>query len=232
MADTWREAFKLSKLIIAGAGGFGREVRQWALDAQRSGTAIWKKICFIADGKECMSNRIAKDDLIGTIAGYRPEKNDKVLIAIADPVGRRDVFRRLSKVLTESSAGFATLFHPSAIVADDAHVSEGCILCPNSLVSVGASIGQQTHINVGTTVGHDARIGAFNTLSAQCDVTGAAVLEDEIFFGTGARVLPGLRIAKGSRIGAGVVVARSIKVPSTVYLAAPQKVPHFVDNST
>ena len=59
-------------------------------------------------------------------------------------------------------------------------------------------------------------------LAVSCVVDSRDKLGEGAFFGSGARVLPGVRVGRGCVIGAGAVVVRSAPDGTTLY-AAPAK---------
>jgi len=57
------------------------------------------------------------------------------------------------------------------------------IICPFALVSVDSRVGEGTMIYYHSSVDHDAVIGRWCQISAHCDITGAATLGAEVFYG-------------------------------------------------
>jgi serine acetyltransferase len=71
-------------------------------------------------------------------------------------------------------------------------------------------------INLMCSIGHDVVIGEYCSLMPSCSISGFVTLEDEVLIGTGARILPLLKVGKASRVGAGAVVVEPVKPGSTV----------------
>ena len=206
-------------LIIVGAGGFGREVFQWALDQIESGNASYSKIQFVDDMPANPSFSEVYQNFREPLASFSPGHSELVVIAIADCTTRRAVAERLK----ESGAQFGSVIHPSAIIARNAVHNEGLILCPYSCLSANSVIGSHVHINCGSTIGHDSVLGGFVTVSSHVDIMGNCAIEDDVFFGSGARVLPKCKVANGSSVGAGVTIQRSVKVKSVLYQLTTKK---------
>jgi sugar O-acyltransferase (sialic acid O-acetyltransferase NeuD family) len=114
------------------------------------------------------------------------------------------------------------LIHPSAVVARTAILGEGVVVCPHAFVSADAVVGDLCAINGSSSIGHDVKLGSFATLSAHVDLTGWVNVDECVFFGSGARVLPKVQIGRGARIGAGAIVMRSVPADAVVY-APPSK---------
>ena len=53
-------------------------------------------------------------------------------------------------------------------------------------------------------------------------LSGGVSLEDEVFIGTNASILPGLHIGKGASIGAGAVVTKDVPA-NTIVKGVPAK---------
>jgi sugar O-acyltransferase (sialic acid O-acetyltransferase NeuD family) len=188
-------------VIIVSAGNFGREIAGWMkmLNAPIKG--------FIDD---------EKPGNLGTIKDYQPKLGEELLVCISDPKGRQSV--------VESLIERKAVFHnfSMCIIAPSAMRGVGCVLCPNSLMSNGSAIGDFTIVNVFSSIGHDVQVGKFCTLSSHVDLTGHVVVGDRVFFGSGARVLPKVKIGNDAVIGAGAIVVNDVPDGATVY-AAPAR---------
>ena len=137
-------------------------------------------------------------------------------------IGNPQAKKRLFAELKGKGASFAQMIHPSAVIARSARLGEGVVVCPQSFVSADVVVGDLCAINGNASVGHDVRLGSFSTLSSHVDLTGWVQVEECAFFGSGARVLPKLKIGSGARVGAGAVVMRSVPADTVVY-APPAK---------
>nr|WP_200997813.1 acetyltransferase [Pseudomonas cichorii] len=207
----------MNKLIIVGAGGFGREVHQWLEDwvACHEG---WVIAGFIDDLKKDLGDKKGYSPILSTIDAYEPGPDEYLVCAIGIPSGKRLVVEKL-----KSKGGrFFTLVHPKAIVGRNVVIGEGTIVCPLSTLTVDIEVGPFVTVNLSCTVGHDARIGGFVTLSPHCDVNGNVTLDEEVFVGTGATMIPGIHVGEKAIIGAGSVVVRSVSPGQTV-LGIPAK---------
>lgn len=202
----------VNKLLIVGAGGFGREVHRWLSDwvLQNQG---WKIAGFINDGPGSVARFSHYPPVVSSIDEYQPEPDEHLLCAIGSPADRRKVVEKLQA----KGARFFTLIHPSAIVGENVAVGQGAIICPLTVLTADLIIGDFAILNISCVVGHDAAVGAFSTLSPHCNVAGAGVLEDEVFMGTNACVLPGVRVGHQSVIGAGSVVLRNVASCTTAF---------------
>ena len=203
--------------VIVGGGGFGREVACWLLDLPE--IQAGHIAGFLDD--EVKEGALFPPGIayLGSIAAYQPREGHELLLGIGGTRAKRDVV----SALRAKGARFATLRHPTAVVAATARIGEGVILCPYAVVSANGVVGDFVTVNIASTVGHDVRIGAWTTLSAHVDLTGGVSVGESVNLGSGARVLPGLRVGNEATVGAGAVVMRNVEAGSTVYAAAAKR---------
>jgi len=198
------------RVVIAGAGGFGRGVLAWLAGSPLHRTRHdIDDVVFIDDGTPA----VAPDaPVVGTIADYAPRPQDVVICAIGVP----EVRRRVVESLAARGATFHTFVDDRAVVAPDVDLGVGAVVCPGVVVSANARIGAHVHVNFNCSVGHDATIGALSTLSPSVDVMGEVRIGEAVFLGGSAVVLPRLTIGPTATIGAGAVVVRDVPAGRTV----------------
>ena len=202
-----------TRLILVGGGGFGRELINWADHAAaQSGGSRFQG--FLDSNPDALAKFNYKLAWLGSPDDFQPEPQDRLVLAIGDPA----IKRKVVAMLRAKGAQFASLIHPSAVVAHTAVLSEGVILCPHTVVSADAFLGEFTVINALSSIGHDVHLGAYSTLSAHVDVTGFVTVGEGSFFGTGAKVLPKVKIGARARIGAGTTIMRAVPDDATMYI--------------
>jgi sugar O-acyltransferase (sialic acid O-acetyltransferase NeuD family) len=208
---------KDENLILVGAGAFGRELVNWSYDvAAATGGA---PITGFLDNDAHALDKFGYDlEYRGTIEAYQPREGDRLVMAIGDPL----VKKRIAGELLAKGAQFASLVHPRAVVARNAVLGAGVVVCPNAVISANATVGAFVAVNALSGVGHDVVLGDYTTLSSHVDLTGWVRVGEACFFGSGARVLPKVSVGEGARIGAGAVVMRNV-APGATMFAAPAK---------
>ncbi len=190
------------RIVIAGAGALGRELMGWLR----------------MDG--CPGSVAFIDDLmpsfpcawLGALSGYQDEArdDDSLYLAVAGPAAREAIAAQLG------SDG-ATFIACSATITGECEIGAGSLLMPHCLVSANAVLGRSAIVNTYSGIGHDVVLGDFCTLSSHVDLTGRVRVGSRVFFGSGARVLPGLTIGDDAVIGAGAVVVRDVEPGATVF---------------
>lgn len=202
----------MKRLLIAGAGGYGKEVFFWAKDIQKEDN-LWGEIGFIDDNPDANKELNMGTKVISTIDEYYPQKDDYLICAIGNPKDKV----RICDQLLKKGAKFTNLIHPTSLVAETAVLGIGVILSPYSIVSNNATIGNFVTIMSYSIIGHDAKIGNGCTICDHCNVMGNARIEDSVFLGGSAAVLPNINIQNNAIIGAGSVVTRRVKDHTTVF---------------
>lgn len=199
------------RLVIVGAGGFGREVHSWVNTSPEwiAKTEI-ASIVFVDDR---LPQIPVHAPVISTLQDYVPDATDLVVCAIGSPVVRRKVV----EMLNAKNAQIVSFVHDRAIVGHNVVMGVGVVVCPNALLSSDVRIGEHVHINTGCAIGHDVVVGDFVTLSGGCQLTGNVSVESDVFLSVAVSVIPGKRIGAGSLVGAGSVVLKDVPVGVTVF---------------
>ncbi len=204
----------MSRLIIVGAGGFGREVYGWV----KQTPAFLQEhhiesIAFVDDDPSALEGWPHYPAVLGGLEQYQPLAEDVVLCSIGSPSKRREIVKQLEA----TGAQFVSFLHHTALVNEGASLARGAILCPFSVVSCDAQIGEFFILNVASSVGHDVKIGNFVTFSAHCDATGGVVIGDDCMLGSGSRIIPSVVLGANVKVGAGSVVMRNVKDNTSVF---------------
>jgi sugar O-acyltransferase (sialic acid O-acetyltransferase NeuD family) len=201
----------VSRILIVGAGGFGREVLQWARDAwPEDATRI---AGFLSAERNRLERHPCSLEIIADPDRYEPQVGDALLLAIGIPIVRRQV----AESLMSRGAKFLTLIHPTAIVAPTAVIGEGSIVCPFAIVSDSARVGACVLMNYHSSLGHDASVGDHAVLSPYATLGGNAHIDDDVFMGLHASVGPGRRIGARSKVSANSCALTDAQPESIVY---------------
>lgn len=215
---------KVRRILIVGAGGFGREVLLWAQDAWPDDVS--KISGFLAADGSRASDSSRPLPVLGDPAVFEPGIGDGFLLAIGIPKVRRAV----AESLLARGAEFLTLVHPTAIVAHSAQIGAGSILCPYAIVSDSASLGRFALLNYHASLGHDAVAGEFVVLSPYATLGGAAHICDDVFMGMHASVGPGRQIGARSKVSANSCALADVPSDCIVF-GVPGRVSRLVSPS-
>ncbi|MDA8139139.1 MAG: acetyltransferase [Desulfobacteraceae bacterium] len=201
----------MNRLIIVGAGGFGREVLNWALHAE-AGQQDWRVAGFLDGNPRALEGYDYPFAILGDPKTHRPDAGECFLCAIGEP----RIKLAVCQALEQAGARFVSLVHPSAVVGRTVVLGPGCIICPGAVVTADVRLGRHVAVNACASIGHDVVIGDGCTLSGHADVTGFAMLGQGVFLGSHAVILPKAKVGDFAIVGAGSVVLRSVKPGATV----------------
>lgn len=204
----------MKDLVIVGAGGFGREIFAWAECSGR-----WRLKGFLDDNPAAANDPRLRAPVIGTVSDYLPAEAEVFLCGIGSP----ELRRTFSEKLRARGARFATLVHPTAVVATGAQLADGVIVCPYVVISVDSRIGEGAAIYYHSSVDHDAVLGPWTQVSAHCDITGGVSVGAGVFVGSHASILPQVKVGDRARIGAGAIVTRDV-LPDVTVAGVPARV--------
>ncbi|MGA0134412.1 MAG: acetyltransferase [Opitutales bacterium] len=201
----------MKKLLIIGAGGFGREMLAWCRQHPDHGRA-WSFEAFLDDNPDALAG-FGSFAPVRPLAGHRPGPDEVFVCGLGLPAVKEPLVRPL----LDRGAEFLTFIHPSAVVGERVRLGRGVVVCPGAVLSADIELDEFVLVNLNSTVGHDARIGPWSTLSAQCDVTGHVRLGARVFLGSRATVIPRRVVGDGVTVGAGAVVVADVPPGVTVF---------------
>lgn len=187
---------RAKRILIVGAGGFGREVLEWVRAAWPEEAA--RIAGFLSADPGILAGHACPLPVLGDPAAFAPQPGDGLLLAIGIP----GVRRRVAELLLDRGADFLTLIHPTAVVATTARIAVGAIVCPHAIVSDAASLGRFALINYHASLAHDSSAGDFAVLSPYATLAGGARVEEDVFLGLHASVGPSVNVGPRSKVAA------------------------------
>jgi len=106
--------------------------------------------------------------------------------------------------------------HPTAVIADNVKIGSGSQILANSTLCVETTIGRGCIVNTGAIVDHECYLYDGVHVCPGATLAGCVLVEPYSMIGTGAVVLPRIRIGKGAIVGAGAVVIEDVPSYSVV----------------
>ena len=200
----------MKKLLIVGAGGFGRELHAWARQHPDHGRA-WTFGAFLDDNPAALK-RFGDFAPVRPLTGHRPAADEVFLCGLGLPPQKE----QLIAPLVAAGAEFLTFIHPRALVGERVRLGRGVVLCPGAIISADVELGEFAMVNLHATIGHDARLGDWSTVSAHGDLTGRVEVADRVFLGSRVSVIPGKKVGSRAVLGAGAVVIADVPPGVTV----------------
>lgn len=142
---------------------------------------------------------------------------ESFVVAVADPAVRHHIAEQLAR----RGLSAASLIAPTALIADDADVGAGAIVCDYAIIESGARVGRHFHANVYSFVAHQCVIGDYVTVGPRVCCNGNVTIGDGAYLGAGAIIRQGtpekpLVIGSGAIVGMGAVVTKDVAAGAVV----------------
>jgi sugar O-acyltransferase (sialic acid O-acetyltransferase NeuD family) len=210
----------LLKVVIIGAGGFGREVLD-VFDACNHVKMKYDVLGFIVENEYYTPNSIVNDKpVLGDLTWLMAHKNEVfVVCAIGIPQHRRRIIQQVRKM----GCRFCNIIHPTAILTRWVRMGEGVIITAGCILTNQIQIGCHVHINLDCTIGHSAVLEDFATLAPGVHVSGNVLVGTGCYIGTGTNIIEKKQLGEWSIIGAGSMIVEDVPANSTV-VGVPGKV--------
>lgn len=136
----------MRKLLILGAGGYGKTVADVAAQL-----GCYEKIAFLDDGQ-------TGPEILGKCADYRLFAGEKTDVYPA--FGNNAVRMKWMQTLMGNRICVPTLVHPRAYVSPRAKLGAGTVVLPMAVVNTGVTVESGCIINIGALIDHDCYIEA------------------------------------------------------------------------
>jgi acetyltransferase-like isoleucine patch superfamily enzyme len=145
----------VKRLIIIGAGAFGREVLNWALDIP-SAVRDWEMGGFLDSNPDVLKGYDCQYPVLGSEKDYKPTDGDCFVCAIGSPGLKMEI----CEPMLARGDEFVTIIHPRATVGHRTKIGDGCIICPGAIVTTDAGLGSLVTVLPSAVVGDHATVGA------------------------------------------------------------------------
>lgn len=200
-------------MLIIGAKGFAKEVLE--ILHQNGQT---ENLCFYDDVNDDLPEKLfGQFPILRTIEEaktYFNQISNQFVLGIGNPKHRAMLANKFEKFGGE----LYTIVSKNAEVGSfDNNVENGVIVTSGVIITNSITIKKGALINLNCTIGHDTTIGEYVEICPNVNVSGHCVIDDGVFIGTSATILPKVHIGKNSIVAAGAVVTKD--VPANVMVA-------------
>ena len=197
----------MKKIIIVGAGGFGREAFFIIKDINKI-KPTWNVLGFLDDNKTSLIDEKIEVPILSKIDDWQPAEDEYFILGMASPKTKEFI----AKKLRVKGAKFATIISPYALVNETAQIGEGCVITSFSSICDCSVIGSFVNV-AGSIVGQDAIVGDFTTTTAYVNIAGVKVGK-RCFIGSQSVILG--NIEDDVEVVAGSTVFHKIKAGNKV----------------
>ena len=172
------------KLLLVGAGGFGRMVAEQ--------TMLQYDCAFVDDGQP-VGAEICGIPVDGGLADLPELRKEYGLLVVG--IGNNRFRAQVYEKAKALGFAFPNIVAPSAYISPFAEVGCGCVLMQNACVQNGASVGNGVLLNAGTEVHCGGTVG------------------DYVLLYTNSTIRTGAKVGRYARIGGNVTVCNNATVP-------------------
>ena len=209
---------KNKKILIAGTGGFAKEVLCLIDDL-----GLLDNVEAFIEPDFIFENYSKPLNIHGIPVkpySFLEPKKHLVTVAIGESKVREKIVTEQLPIYTK----YITLIHPTAIISKWNQIGEGAIICAGTIITCDVTIGRFAHLNLQTTIGHDCVIGDYFTTAPNVNISGNCSIDKHVYFGTASVIKQGLSVAKHTTIGMGAIVTKDIREESQIWVGNPAKI--------
>lgn len=165
----------MEKLLLVGAGGFGRVVLEHA-------SALYD-CAFLDDGDATVVDGAPVIGRTREMASFYPEYS---LLLVT--IGNNALRERLYKEAASIGFSFPNIIHSTAYVSPHAHIGSGCVILNNAVVQNNATCGDGCILNPGVELHHDSIIGSYCLIYTNSVVRSLTTVGNRVWIGSNATI--------------------------------------------
>lgn len=199
-----------TRLVIIGAGGFGREVHD-IVEAinDAGGPDRLDVVGFLADGGG--DTALVEErgvPFLGPVTRLEALPPD---VGYVVAIGSAEARRTIDTWASGLGRRAVVLVHPAASIGRHrVELGPGTVVLGGAQITTSIRIGRSVQIHAGVVVGHDATVGDYATVCPNATLTGNVTVGEGAFLGSGCSVIPGVTVGAGAVVGAGAAVISDI----------------------
>jgi sugar O-acyltransferase (sialic acid O-acetyltransferase NeuD family) len=199
-------------MIIAGAGGFAKEVCEVLLQQQYKGVIAFYDD--VTDAQGLLFNKYPVLKNIQQAQNFINDNGNAFVLGVGDPAARY----KLAQLLITAGGILEKLISPFAKIGElGTTIAAGCNIMTGSIITSEVQMEEGVLVNLNCTIGHNVHIGRYSELSPGVHLSGHVTIGLFTSIGSGAVVIPGINIGSNVIIAAGSVVNKD--VPNNVMIA-------------
>lgn len=159
----------MKRLLIIGAGGYGRTVAEAAL------LSGWTSVAFLDDSFPQVKSS-GRFEVIGCSKDI--ENFTGQYDAAVCAIGNNQIRKEKINLIKQSELPLVSIIHPRAYVSLDASVGNGTTVMANAVIGPYASIGEGCILNANSTADHDSIMADYAHLGVGVAIAGTSELRE------------------------------------------------------
>lgn len=189
---SWDLCGMKQKLLLVGAGGFGRVVLEHAAELY--------DCAFLDDGEATIVDGVPVIGKTNDMGSFYPDY--KLLLVT---IGNNALRERLYKEAAAISYSFPNIIHTSAYISPRAHIGSGCVILNNAVVQNNAKCGDGCILNPGVELHHDSTIGSYCLIYTNSVVRSLTTVGSRVWIGSNVTVSTSAMVPDDTRVSDGSV---------------------------
>ena len=177
------------KLLLVGAGGFGRMVAEQAM--------LQYDCAFVDDG-QAVGTEICGSPAIGNLADLPELRREYGLLVVG--IGNNQFRAQVYEKAKALGYGFPNIIAPSAYISPYSKLGCGCVVLQNACVQNGASVGDGVLLNAGTEVHCDAAVGDYALIYTNSVIRTSATVSNFTRIGSNCTICNNATVPDGADI--------------------------------
>lgn len=165
------------KLLLVGAGGFGRMVAEQAMQQYD---------CAFVDDGQAVGTQIGDIPVVGGIADLENLRKEYDLLVVG--IGNNKFRARVYEKAKAFGYIFLNIIAHSAYVSPFAKLGSGCVVLQNACIQNGAVVGNGVLLNAGTEVHCEATIGNYSLVYTNSVIRTGATVGSYVRIGSNATI--------------------------------------------
>jgi len=210
------------RVVILGAGGFGREVADLIEQCNRQG-GLYEFEGWIVDSKYGDPGTIINGKPILGDLDWLCRNGSGGRLAALLGVGSGALRKKWATACEAAGVEIASAIHPTVEISKTAVIGKGLVACRLVGIMCNSVIGDYCQLNVFSHVAHDCKFGDYSTTAMGVRIPGYVTVEEGVYFGSGVDFVPPLTIGKWATIGAGAVILKDV-LPGTTVVGNPGRI--------
>ena len=197
-------------VIILGTGGHAKVVTD-ALKLSGRKIVGFITLDMVIDSYFCDEKILGNDS---EISKYLPSEIE--LINGVGALPDKSLRCELADKMRKQGYSFATVIHPSAVIASDVTLEEGVQIMAGTVIQAGTKIGKDSIINTGTLIDHDCKIYENCQISPGVVLSGGVIVEKNSYIGTGAKIIQYITLKEECVVAAGAIIYKDVSSKTIV----------------
>ena len=183
----------MEKLLLVGAGGFGRVVLEHA--------SMLYECAFLDDGEATIVDDFPVIGKTSEMVMFYGEYKHLLVT-----IGNNKLRERLYQEAAAIGYTFPNIIHSSAYISPRAHIGSGCVILNNAVVQNNARCGDGCILNPGVELHQDSFIGSFCLIYTNSVVRSLTTVGDRVWIGSNVTISTSATIPNDEIVDDGKII--------------------------